>query len=238
MDLLTLTMPSEKPRRKSPAGQATTDLVLTAMRGNSSELFPEILSLYVPTGSRVADTTYGTGVFWRKVPAGVYDLVATDLQMGTDARATGHAAASFDAVIFDPPWMEPSSGVTYETEGLRAFEDFYANNKTNAQRPDKGAYIPEIRRLYSEAGLEAWRILKPGGVWIVKCQDLVHANKKWLLHNDILNAAAEDGFVHEDCFVLMRCGKPGVSRILRQQHARSNHSYFLVLRRPRRSRAR
>jgi hypothetical protein len=30
--------------------------------------------------------------------------------------------------------------------------------------------------------------------------------------------------------VLIRNGKPGVSRILQQRHARKNHSYFLVFR--------
>jgi hypothetical protein len=30
----------------------------------------------------------------------------------------------------------------------------------------------------------------------------------------------------------MRTNKPGVSRLLRQVHARKNHSYFLVFRKP------
>ncbi len=34
----------------------------------------------------------------------------------------------------------------------------------------------------------------------------------------------------EDLFVVVRKNKPGVSRILRQVHARKNHSYFLVFR--------
>jgi hypothetical protein len=34
----------------------------------------------------------------------------------------------------------------------------------------------------------------------------------------------------EDLFVVMRMNKPGVSRMLRQVHARKNHSYFLVFR--------
>ena len=36
----------------------------------------------------------------------------------------------------------------------------------------------------------------------------------------------------EDLFVLTRPGKPGVSRILNQVHARKNHSYFLVFVKP------
>ena len=36
------------------------------------------------------------------------------------------------------------------------------------------------------------------------------------------------GFVAEDLFVVMRNNRPGVSRMVRQVHARKNHSYFLV----------
>ena len=36
----------------------------------------------------------------------------------------------------------------------------------------------------------------------------------------------------EDLFVLMQNGRPGVSRMLRQAHARKNHSYFLVFIKP------
>jgi len=38
------------------------------------------------------------------------------------------------------------------------------------------------------------------------------------------------GFVVEDLFVVLRMNRPGVSRLLRQVHARKNHSYFLVFR--------
>ena len=36
--------------------------------------------------------------------------------------------------------------------------------------------------------------------------------------------------VFPDLFVVVRTNKPGVSRMLRQVHARKNHSYFLVFR--------
>ena len=40
------------------------------------------------------------------------------------------------------------------------------------------------------------------------------------------------GFVTEDLFVVVRNGKPGVSRMLAQAHARKNHSYFVVFLKP------
>jgi hypothetical protein len=64
----------------------------------------------------------------------------------------------------------------------------------------------------------------------VKCQDEVCANKQRLTHVELINEFTAMGFVPEDVFVLVRTNKPGVSRVVKQVHARKNHSYFLVMR--------
>ena len=56
------------------------------------------------------------------------------------------------------------------------------------------------------------------------------ANRQRLTHVEIINELLGLGFVAEDIFVVVRRNKPGVSRILKQVHARKNHSYFLVFR--------
>ena len=43
-----------------------------------------------------------------------------------------------------------------------------------------------------------------------------------------MQAYRDMGFVAEDLFVVIRNNKPGVSRTIRQVHARKNHSCFLV----------
>ena len=78
----------------------------------------------------------------------------------------------------------------------------------------------------------AWRVLRPGGIYIVKCQDEVCANIQRFTHIEIINELTGYGFIAEDLFVVVRKGKPGVSRMLRQAHARKNHSYFLVFLKP------
>ena len=80
----------------------------------------------------------------------------------------------------------------------------------------------------STAAVEAYRVLRPGGVYIVKCQDEVCANKQRLTHVELINHLTGLGFIIDDLFVVVRRGKPGVSRMVRQVHARKNHSYFLV----------
>jgi hypothetical protein len=76
--------------------------------------------------------------------------------------------------------------------------------------------------------VEAHRVLRERGVLIVKCQDEVCANRQRFTHVEIMQVYERMGFVAEDLFVVMRQNKPGVSRTVRQVHARKNHSYFLV----------
>ena len=108
------------------------------------------------------------------------------------------------------------------------YEGYYGNNKANSNKK----YHEAVLDLYFTAAREAWRILRQGGVYIVKCQDEVCANQQRLTHVEIINELATYGFVAEDLFVVVRKGKPGVSRLLRQAHARKNHSYFLVFIKP------
>lgn len=55
---------------------------------------------------RIADVTYGKGVFWRNVHKEDYDVLPTDIATGVDCRALPYGAATLDAVVFDPPYME------------------------------------------------------------------------------------------------------------------------------------
>ena len=214
-------------KRKSPAGVATNDLTFSCYVGSNDVVFPTVLSLYVARGSTVADVTYGKGVFWRNVPKDAYKLLATDLMHGVDCRQLPYDSEALDAVIFDPPYMHtPGKGAH---AGHQNYENYYRNNQAQSERK----YHEAVLDLYFSAAREAWRVLKPKGVYIVKCQDEVCANVQRLTHVEIVNEYAKVGFVAEDIFVVMRNGKPGVSRMLKQAHARKNHSYFLVFLKPR-----
>ena len=215
-----------KHKRKSPDGVATNDLVFSAYPGTNDEIFPHVLSIYVATGSVVADVTYGRGVFWRRVPKGAYRVLPTDLASGVDARTLPYEDHSLDCIVFDPPYMHTPGGTAHAEH--QNYEQYYRNN----QGASKKKYHEAVLDLYFSAAREAWRVLRAGGVYIVKCQDEVCANRQRLTHVEIINELATYGFVAEDLFVVLRNGKLGVSRILRQAHARKNHSYFLVFLKP------
>ncbi|MGO8764869.1 MAG: hypothetical protein ACLQSR_07000 [Limisphaerales bacterium] len=108
------------------------------------------------------------------------------------------------------------------------YEGYYRNNKATSEKK----YHEAVLDLYFTAAKEARRVLRAGGIYIVKCQDEVCANRQRFTHLEIINELVRQGFVAEDLFVVVRNGKPGVSRILVQAHARKNHSYFLIFLKP------
>jgi hypothetical protein len=184
--------------------------------------------LYVEKGSRIADVTFGKGVFWKHVPVQDYQLLTTDLRhkvYGTDCRALPYKNTSIECVVFDPPYMHTARTAHV---GHQRFEENYRNNASRNGSLKK--YHDAVLDLYFQAADEAYRVLREDGIYIVKCADEVCSNEQRLTHVEIINELKTKGFVSEDLFVLMRLNKPGVSRTIRQVHARKNHSYFLVFR--------
>jgi len=210
-------------------GIATTDVILSAHVAGNADVFPQILDLHVPSGAVVADVTYGGGVFWCNVPKGKYILRATVIADGIDCRKLPYADASIDCVVLDPPYMEGfyrSNGTEKAGGGTHsAFRDYYSNGNESGEGPK---WHQAVSEMYFKAGAEAHRILKEGGILIVKCQDEVSANRQWLTHIEIYNDYLRRGFYCKDLFVVLRANRPGITRLIKQVHARKNHSYFMV----------
>ena len=211
-------------RRRVRNGAPTNDLTFSAYVGGNDDVFPRVLALYVEPGSTVADVTYGLGVFWRQIPEDRYNVLASDIQDGVDCRELPYAPGEIDCVVLDPPYMHSPGGSAHTVHD--AFERHYRNNGSGNQTGAK--YHEAVVALYEDAGREAHRVLRDRGVLIAKCQDEVCSNRQRFTHVEIIQAYERMGFVAEDLFVVVRRNRPGVSRIVRQVHARKNHSYFLV----------
>ena len=216
-------------KRRVQGGVSTSDVIMSAHVGGNADVFPLVLDLHIPTGSIVADVTWGKGVFWQKVDKELYDLRATDISMGVDCRDLPYRDGEIDCVVLDPPYMEGF----YRNDGSQkagggshsTFRERYSNGN---ERPGRSKWHAAVTELYREAGIEAYRVLKTNGVLIVKCQDEVSANKQWLTHVEIINDYEAMGFYTKDLFVVVRSNKPSITRLKKQVHARKNHSYFLV----------
>ncbi|MEE9384020.1 MAG: hypothetical protein V3V08_11470 [Nannocystaceae bacterium] len=241
-------MPDRPRAKRRQSGTSTSNLIHSARVGENAELFADIVQLHVDEGATVADVTFGRGVFWRRVPAGRYQVIASDIASNdappdcsfeyrsrVDCRDLPYADGSMDCIVLDPPYMEGfyrRSAVHLAGSGSHAnFRNAYSTGEANAAG-DGPKWHDAVFELYLRAGVEAWRVLKPGGVLIVKCQDEVSANQQRLTHVEIITAYEDLGFYTKDLFVLVRSNAPGVSRIVKQVHARKNHSFFLVFVRP------
>ncbi len=240
---------AEPAPRRTQRGEATSQLVLSAHVGDNAGLFPQVLALHVPDGAKVADVTFGKGTFWKRIEPGRFELWASDLVLevdardphtryrdGVDCRALPYDDESFDCVVLDPPYMEGfyrrAQGHLAGSGSHAAFRQAYSHG--GATDPEGGPrWHDAVTDLYLRAGAEAYRVLRKGGVLLVKCQDEVSANKQRLTHVEIVTGYEDTGFYCKDLFVLVRSNAPAVSRLVKQVHARKNHSYLLVFEKPR-----
>jgi len=216
--------------KRFQGGIATSDVVMSAHISGNAEVFPQILELHVPNGAKIADVTYGNGVFWRNVDTSRYDLVSSDIATGIDCRALPYTSESFDAIVIDPPYMEGllRNNISHKagSGSFSAFREYYSNgDEVNDEGPKWHAAVTD---LYCKAGAEAMRVLKENGIAIVKCQDEVSANRQWLTHVEVIIHYESLGFYTKDLFVVVRQNKAVIARLKKQVHARKNHSYFLV----------
>jgi hypothetical protein len=222
-------IPTKQNKRKSPRGEKTTQLIVSSHIGDNSNLFAKILNLHVPVGSKVADVTYGKGVFWRKVNQSNYIVFATDIKTGVDCRSLPYIDGEMDCVVLDPPYMEGfyRDDESYAGQGTHeSFQDHYSNG--TRPKAINAKWHDAVLEMYVQAAIEAKRVLRKGGVLIVKCQDEVSAGVQRLTHVEIIVNLNEIGFYAKDLFVLTRPNRPGVTRVIKQLHARKNHSYFIV----------
>jgi hypothetical protein len=197
--------------------QLGRDFVLTATIGTNADLFPNILSLYVPEGSVVADVTFGKGVFWKNVDTSKYVLKASDLKDGVDFRDLPYEDGSIHALVLDPPYMHDGKTVH------KALNKNYRNN--HAPTTSHASVI----RLYAAGILEATRVLKKKGVIVVKCQDETESGKQRLSHVELIQVLELFGFEIVDLCVLVQDKLP-LMRHAYQKSARKNHSYAIVAR--------
>jgi len=221
--------------KRIQGGISTSDLIMSAYVDGNENVFPHVLELHVPKGSKVADVTWGRGVFWKKVPKGDYEVLGTDISMGVDCRDLPYDDDSLDCVVLDPPYMEgfyrKNNSQKAGSGSHSALSQAYSNgDEVNSDTNNTGTkkWHAAVTDMYFKASIEAYRVLRKKGVLIIKCQDEVSAGKQWFTHVEIINELERIGYYSKDLFVVVRTNKPAVSRIIKQVHARKKHSYFLI----------
>jgi hypothetical protein len=194
--------------------------VLAADRwANNAALIADCARLgYLRREWRVLDPTFGRGLWWTEFRP--EDLVASDLATGVDFRCLPWPEAEFDAVAYDPPYVAPGGR---RTTGLPDLFDRYGL----VDAPATPALLQEM----IDAGLaECARVVRPGGLLLVKCQDYVSSGRLWPGTHHTLCTAFGIGLELVDRLEHIGGVRPQPPN-RRQVHARRNLSTLLVLRR-------
>lgn len=198
---------------------------LRSVYHTNAEIIDAIGSLHCPDGFE-CDMTYGNGSFWkhRERPRLCFDIQALhDGVVEADSRMIPVESGSLSNCVFDPPFL------TYVKHGR--------NHKGGsvAMSARFGGYYryEELEEHYQSTISEAYRVLKPRGKMIFKCQDIVHNHRLHPTHIKVANMAELEGFRLADLFILAAKSRMPSPQKGTQRHARIWHSYFLVLERDR-----
>lgn len=183
------------------------------------EMLQNILFLHCKDGIEL-DATFSKGNFYKdgliQQPTIKYDLCPQTGVMYGDCRRLPLQSNSIKSIMFDPPFIVGLSSKNVISSSLIA-------NRFSAF-----STVDEMHYFYDASLIEFYRLLRIGGVLIVKCQDTVSSGKQYLSHVYIINKAVEFGFYTKDLFVLLAKSRMIGHNHKQQQHARKFHSYFIV----------
>lgn len=188
------------------------------------DIIDNILTLYVPSHQIDCDPTYSKGLFYKhtriKQPIYKFDIKPqTPDTVMADARDLPLPDESLGCIMFDPPFLATTG------KSLISKED---NNLLN-RRFGVLSNEQQLFEFYNDCMKEFYRILKPDGILIFKCQDKVSSSKQYLSHVAIIQEAIQLGYYPIDLFVLLAKSRLTAQwQMKNQKHARKFHSYFLV----------
>ena len=189
---------------------------------DQAEIIQNILKLHVPEGKIDCDPTFSTGVFYRNTgvnaPALRFDIQPQcEGVTEADARHLPLADECISCMMLDPPFLAAKGKSLKGTDG-------------NIMSRRFGVYPDEksLHRCYSEMLTEAYRVLKPDGILIFKCQDKVSSGRQYMSHVFIMNEAVKIGFYPKDLFILLAKSRLVADWQRNQKHSRKYHSFFWV----------
>ena len=197
--------------------------VISSVSYDQREIIRNILRLHVPSGQIDCDPTYSKGVFYADgtipQPRLRFDLYPSGPGIEkADCRHLPLEDATLNCIILDPPFLA--------TKGPSLLSGL--GNVLNRRF---GVYPNEqaLHRFYVDSLKEAYRLLKPHGILIFKCQDKISSGTQYMSHVFIANEAMRIGFYPRDLFILLAKNRLVADwQAKNQKNARKFHCYFWV----------
>jgi len=190
---------------------------------NQAEIINWILKLHVPEQLIDCDPTYSKGGFYKNTgiaePLYKFDIIPqVDGVVKADCRDLPIGDCFFNCVMFDPPFLATKGKSLLQDKGN------IINKRITVYPTEK-----ELHLMYVDSLKETYRVLKPKGILIFKCQDKVSSGKQYMSHCFIMNEAAKLGFYPKDLFILLSKNRIVANwQLKNQKNARKFHSYFWV----------
>lgn len=196
---------------------------VTSVSYDQTQILLDILQLHVPEHRIDCDATFSKGSFYKDgriaVPQYRFDISPqAESVVEADSRHLPLESESIGCMVFDPPFLATKGKSLKENEGNIIARRFgvYPNEQS-------------LHQFYVDSLREAYRVLKPRGILIFKCQDKVSSGKQYMSHVFIEQEAIKIGFYPKDLFVLLaRSRLVAEWQTRNQKNARKYHSYFWV----------
>lgn len=199
-------------------------MVIKSISYDQAEILRWISELYLSGAGFDLDPTYGAGGFYRGIPRSkmCFDLVPRlkanhnlfpelAAVWPVDVRALPIKDECLESIIFDPPFLARGG-----------------SNSIMIKKYGEAGKPAGVWKLYREGIEECYRVLKPQGHLVVKCQDFVYGRTQYMIHVEIMNMAVEIGLYPKDLFIYLARSRPRGFNQENQNHARKFHSYFWV----------
>lgn len=196
------------------------DKIISSINYDEQEIIRDILYLHANGKYIDVDCCYSVGNFYKDgLPKPKYCFDKTPQVEGVIQATSDNLPLeneSCEVVIFDPPFVmgQATDRENVTTTGIirGRFTDFKD--------------FAELKNMYSASLKEFYRILKPNGIVIFKCQDCTCGGKNHFTHSWVMYEALKYGFYPKDLFILFAKNRIDDGR--KQQHARKFHCYYWV----------
>jgi predicted transcriptional regulator len=194
---------------------------IKSVENQQYQILLSIIKLYLPSKRIDCDLTYSKGNFYKHLiyrPERRYDKYPKSDDVDPLEKAYELEPERLDSVVIDLPFIirRSSSKPSIMDQRYESFRD-----------------VKELEDAYKETMSLAERLLKRGGILIVKTQDTSHGKKQIWVHQIVERLAEQLNFSIEDIFINISSHPMAQANFSVVGHARKYHSYFYVFRKNR-----